>query len=488
MYQTITPFLDNIETVGIHKDAKSDTLTREQKTLSNNKRANRNSLQARSNAKHYKEVNSYIMSGVLDNHKAHDVFINYKANIQSCGTHSLFREYTAPYAVEYIGAHTCKHKLCNICNSERSKMIRRKYRTYINKNEFIDKQTGEIQSIEDFDSFHLTLTVPHSEKGFRGKHWYADELIKEFNYLRKKDFWKQHVWGGEFGIEATKHDNGLHIHIHSLLIVRKSLQNRNELHREILLNWNMQTVDEKNSRENFNESDFEKMLTSNKKLTLTDLHELNPKGSTIMGLESLFVLTKQPVSKYDKLVKEKNLYKHYVNCKEPDGLMSGIMECIKYHFEPMALNKEDNTLDFDLLAEILPAIKGKPLHRKFGNLHGVKELNVNESIESQIEDIINEVAEDNITHPDTGEPVTSTGFRYSILSLHSIFCNREKNFRICIKKSARKKELKDHTLKQALLHMLNLSIKNPEKSKTKDKHYMSLDNELFMQFDEFNLN
>lgn len=455
------------------------------KTLYNRKRGNRVSGYARQNQKLYKQTLKYVMDMSV-NDPAFPFFLNFKNRVQNCASHSLVRIHENPNTIEYIGAHTCKHKLCHICNYERSKMVRRKYRLYFDKNEFIDKQTGEIQTKDDFDFMHLTLTVPHSEqKGFRGKKWYADELIKEFNYLRKKSFWKNNVFGGEFGVEVTRNKNGLHIHIHSLLIVRKSQQNRNELHRWILMNWNMQTVDIKATRKEFGAVDLEAIRKGNKKLTDADLLKLHPQGSTLISLENLFVYNLSKKSKYDKWNAEKKVWKHYVNGLDERDFMAGIMECIKYHFEPMALNKEDLSYDFDLLSEILPAIQGKPLYRKFGNLHGVKELNINESIEAEIEDVIQEVANENITHPETGEPVENTSYRYMMVSAKSIFYDRNNKYKPFIKKSARKVLLNQYSLKEALLYMMNISFRNGIKGR--DKGEMLIDDEL-LKFDEFNLN
>lgn len=482
---SVTPFLDNIETVGIKKDSNTGQDAFKKKTLYNRKRGNRVSGYARQNVKFYNQLAPYIM-GMDSGDTSFDYFINLKNRIQNCASHTLVRVHENPNTIEYIGAHTCKNKLCHVCNYERSKMVRRKYRLYLDKNEFVDKQTGEVQTKDDFDFMHLTLTVPHSQaNGFRNKQWYADELIKEFNYLRKKAFWKERVFGGEFGVEVTRNTNGLHIHIHSLLIVRKSKQNRNELHRWLMLNWNMQTLDIKARRTEFKAEDYEAIRKGNKTLTDADLAKLNPKGSTLISLENLFVFNISKVGKFDKWDAEKKRWKHYVNSGDTKEFMSGVLECIKYHFEPMALNQDDKTYDLELLREILPAIKGKPLYRKFGNLHGVKELNINETIEGEIEDIVKETANQHVTHPETGSPVTNANFKYMMLSAKSIFYDKENNFRPFIKKSAKKVILKEDTLKSALQYMMNLSWRTAITSKSKIE--MQIDDEL-MRFDEFNPN
>eukprot|EP00903_Cladosiphon_okamuranus_P000391 g389.t1 len=243
---------------------------------------------------------------------------------------------------------------------------------------------------------HLTLTVPHSQKGWRGREWYANELMKEFNYMRKKAFWKRMVYSGEFGVEVTRNDDGMHIHIHALLLVYKRKQNRNELHRFILEAWNRQTQGS-SQRTCFSEEEITAILKSNKLLTPEYVDQLFPCGATFVGLESLYLRSTEPKRGYH-WCERSGAYKRYVSLKDgKDIFLAGIMECIKYHFEPMA-TKKDGTYDFDLICDILPAIKGKPLFRKFGAFHsgsknahpGAKELNIN----YKDENVAEEAAED----------------------------------------------------------------------------------------------
>jgi len=62
-------------------------------------------------------------------------------------------------------------------------------------------------------------------------------------------------------------------------------------------------------------------------------------------------------------------------------MMKAIMETISYHFEPHAFNKEDKTIDIDLLADLLPHVYRKILYKKFGCLHGEKALNLSNDLE-----------------------------------------------------------------------------------------------------------
>ncbi|MCB1124136.1 MAG: protein rep, partial [Verrucomicrobiae bacterium] len=170
------------------------------------------------NRLNYRELHEYLEANDVDDYSL-AYLMDFRYAINTCCRHALFREHLINGAKEFIGAHTCKNKLCTVCNAKRAKDLRRKYRLFFDKNPDL---------LHCFDFFHLTLTVPHNESGgFRGKRWYADELMREFNFMRKKQAWKDLVYAGEFGVEVTKNENGLHIHIHSLLLVHKGPQNRN---------------------------------------------------------------------------------------------------------------------------------------------------------------------------------------------------------------------------------------------------------------------
>jgi len=480
----LSPFLDSIETVGIQKTKKKDVNNISERTFFNRKRGNKISSLARKNAAEYKELQKWIMQ-MDTNHPAFEDFINFRNRLQNCCSHTLVRVHHEPNTIEFIGAHTCKHKCCHVCNSNRSKQLRRKYNMYLDKNEFVDRKTGEIFKREDFDFMHLTLTVPHTENGYKGKRWYAAELIKEFNYLRKKNYWQESVFAGEFGIEVTKNKSGLHIHLHSLLVVRKFPQSRNLLHKWILQHWNMQTATDSATRKKFTVEQLEAIKKGNKTLNETDLKSLNPTGSTLIGLESLYVMNAKKIKSTDRWDAEKGMWKHYVDVNEPKQFMYGIMECIKYHFEPMALNTHTGFMDYELLQEIIPAIKGKPLYRKFGNFHGVSELNINDNIEDEINEVISETAHENVLHPETNQPVTPDSYDYVMLSAKSIFYDRNNNFKPFVKRSAKKTKIDCFTLREAMLYMTDQSWRGQITAKNKQEVE-------FMQYypdpDEFQLN
>lgn len=200
--------------------------------------------------------------------------------------------------------------------------------------------------------------------------------------MRKKPFWKKAVYAGEYTVEFTRNQNGLHIHIHALLLVKKAEQNRNQLYEDILLAWNRQTTWEEAPRKVFSETQkaaIAKALKWENTNLVDDL--LDPTGSTLCGLESLYVL--------------KDGKKRYVNPENEKEFMAGIMECLKYHFEPCkvkkdketgeinlkqgAMNQPNGRFDIDLIIEVLPAIYGQRLYAKIGAFYGDARLNMNQT-------------------------------------------------------------------------------------------------------------
>lgn len=476
MYSNI-PFLDNKETFGINFDSVEIGFTnfdhptsKKQETESepewklrrkyNLKRGSKISSQVRQKDAMYNQLHDWWMDKNLSP-KKEEAICHLRKNISQCCHHSLFREHNGG-TKEFIGAHTCKHKMCPVCNAQRSKKTRKVWRSFFERNPELMKQ---------YDFMHLTLTVPHTQKGWRGKQWYAEELMKEFNYIRKKATWKKHVYGGEFGIEATRGNNGFHIHIHALLLVKKSKQNRNYLHQFILEAWNRQTKGS-SSRSTFTPEEQEAILKSNKLLTKEKVNQLFPCGATLIGLDGLYI--------------QNGSSRRYITPKDSqDTFLAGIMECIKYHFEPIAL-KEDGTYDFDLIADILPEIKGKSLYRRFGAFHSrsknahhdVKSLSLNFKEEDAITNIAEEVEEfgrEEITHPETGEVVAREDYRYFLVNLSKVLFDPEDDFKIKISPGVKIRYLSAVTVIDALVDMeliaMHSQINKHNLITTKTKYY-----------------
>ena len=445
----------------------------------NRKRSNRVSNLKREANKLCKQMYAYLLDPPAEVPQEDlNVLEKCGRQISTCATHSLYREHFAGDAVEYIGSATCKHKICPICNSERSKKLRRKWMTFL---------TDNPELLRDYDPMHLTLTVPHTAAhGFRGEQFYAMTLINIFKELRREVWFSGRpaiearaatedkparkgrdeilgaVHGGEYGVEVTRNENGLHFHIHSLLFVRKGEQNRNHLHRQIMLAWNWATLDQNAQRQAFGPTELAAIKKGNKLLDDADLAQLIPQGSTLIGLESLFVLSDTKKGARDVWQPEKKQWKHYVNANNIGDLISGVMECLKYHFEPLALKKHGTAdYDFALLVELLPKIFRKPLYQKFGAFRGVKELNINppKNAGAEADELLADFAHDEVINPDTLREAEREEYTYFVASVSSVYHFNEHGLRPYIPKKAPRMYLHEsRNLGEALRVMIDMSI------------------------------
>jgi len=304
-----------------------------------------------------------------------------------CSNFSLYGQTIDTGDLTYFASVMCGNKCCFVCNFARQKRVRRKYfkwfadnptvyligkgkaRKHVTKTRYQDhyKARGyEIIREEAYDIMHLTLTVPHyADSGFNGDQYYYEAIAQRFHNMRNEaSGWNDLVFGGEYGIETTRTDNGLHIHIHALLFVKQSYRNRNTLHRLILQEWNRRTENRASSRQSLDARAIQQIKKSNRDFSDDFVKSLNPRATTMINLETIYSYREgEKVRTYN------------FNSKE---MLYAVMEAIKYHFEPLAFDKENKEFDFDLLSEIMPVIYKKQLYKKFGCLHGEKALNLKE--------------------------------------------------------------------------------------------------------------
>lgn len=453
----IDPFLDNIGTVGtptIKQTFEGNALV----TFRNRKRGFMHSEGAAVNKRVYFQLQQYLTKSKPNDipDESLDQLLTLRTRISECCKHSLFREFHEGDELQFIAAHTCDHKYCFVCNKLRSKTIRRKFAILL-------EQYPELK--ENYDFMHLTLTVKHDKNGWNGEKFYASKLIEKFNFMRKKKWWINQVYAGEFGVEITKNENGLHIHIHSLLLVHRERGNRNRLHREILLHWNKATAPDYDTAHNPLSPEIRaEIKKGNRTITDMDTALMTDTGATFIGLENLYTLHKEkvPGSKYCERSKAYKLYSDKAKDKDK-ALLAGVMECIKYHFEPSGMYMDEGRLDFDLLNEILPKIYRKPLYRKFGAFHsgtknahpGAKLLNFNDSVKETPEAVLAETGNEQVTHPSTGVPVEREEFSYFISRADKIYYDKSDGYRPFMSRNSKKVYLHNaHTVLDALFDML----------------------------------
>lgn len=321
--------------------------------------------------------------------------------LTACAGLSLYAE--QPGGTVGITGHLCGDKLCFVCNSQRSRVTRRKYRSWFEANQVLFEVTtvkgipkvvtayqlqkyfeGASYTPVTYDVMHFTLTVAHTKgEGFRGKQLYYDEFTKCMTDLRRLKFWKDNVLGGEYGFETERKNNGAHIHVHGLMFVRRFRGNRNFVHRELLKNWNRLTIDETRQNQQFTNVIIEGIFKGNSSLTYSDLNDIDLRGATIINMDSIHYF--------------ENKKKVYITDFSDPRMMKGIMEAIKYHFEPAFFDKKENQFDLQAVADIKPLIHGKALYKKFGCLVGETSLNINENIAVEYADAVEDI------DPGTGE-------------------------------------------------------------------------------------
>ena len=419
----------------------------------------------RKNNKLTKEMKHYIATAEMTEVQE-SRFLKLKKDVGNCSNAAIYRESLADGHVTYIGAATCKNKLCFVCNWARQKNIRRKYMAWFKTNQTIVelhrtdnnrtllKYTTEaryaankyplwqFEARLEYDLMHLTLTVPHHAKtGFNGELYYFEKLTALFNRMRKEcDMWKFLVLGGEYGIETTKKDNGHHIHIHSLLLVRRERQSRNKLHKAVLKFWNNVTIDQSVARIRFTTDVIEKIIKGNRLLDVEFVKQLDPKGTTWIDLQNIYTFSESG---------EKERSAKW-NSKE---MMVAVMETISYHFEPFAFDKEYQKFDLKLMAELAPVLYGKRLYDKFGCLYGEKSLNVTDDTNAadEYEEVVAEFVDE-----ETGE--ISTANKFWLANPLYVQHRHDNNFNIELTAETRRRaiQLEAQTTKQAVKKMADM--------------------------------
>lgn len=431
----------------------------------NNKRSKKLTYLKAENQKLKREIENYIKKTTVD---TETMILVYKLlkSLNYCSNLSLYAH--SGNDIQLITSITCNHKICNICNWNRQKKIRRKYFRWFAENETLNVvakgdtrkmiTNSQLNKYEEkgyeilntsvkYDLMHLTLTVPHSENGWKGKIFYFDEIKRAFNFMRKTSEWLEWVYGGEYGVESTKNNEGYHIHIHSLLFVKRGTQNRNHLHKEILRIWNRLTVDQNNNRQPFTDNQVEAIKKGNKLIDDEFIYHLKPSGSTIINLETIYTIGEDG----------KKRRSPQWNSEE---MIRAVLETISYHFTPKMFSLSENSHDIESIINILQPVYGQILYFKFGCLHGEKSLNIKDDSLLEDYDESNEIIDE-----ETGEILERQFFVTNPLNLY----NKGNDDKIELKRIAqdRIKLLRTHTGRGAVEQLISLAMeKNTNEVKT----------------------
>lgn len=405
------------------------------------------------------------------------LLLKYKDRLETCARLSLYRTANKGRQSTLITGLTCNHRLCNICNMIRSRKLRRKWSSFLQDDTrdilirrrqchmfgldygcYSHKENPQYTSgaeiMQKFDMMHLTLTMPHTGGRWNDREYYAAELLKKFHLLRQSKWWLDVVFGGEYTIETTLSANGLHIHLHALVLTDKQYTgSRNYLYENIFLSWNRLTVNYSDTRS--------PVITDEKRIagimaTHADwnknkqefldkiLPHLDARGATMVGLKSLY--HEIPYSKVNKFNSntvfkgDDGRYFHYCKSGNAGSMLKGVVECLKYHFEPCALEQpgEPNLLNQDLLKAVLPNIYRQRLYGKFGGFYGVKQLNVMEDPVSitDLQEDLQDTGKD-IFDPATGGGIETSEYHYRILDARNVALDEEKKHTLISRKKTK---------------------------------------------------
>lgn len=271
---------------------------------------------------------------------------------------AIFKSPTAEhYTSQTIGFTCSKHRLDPTYNQVKSYALRALVRNWLH----------EEQIWERFKPMHLVLTVPHKNGEYMGKKFYAKEMDRQFNFLRKQKFWKKYIHGGIKCFEVTrKGKNGLHVHIHAL-ILQKPQYSRNQVHLELIEAWQKMTGGYMSHYETL--YSHKRVDPSNKKSPWI-LHT-DERGNKV----------------WDEARQEWKKEKFYIDEKEPwfaqlskeeklEEYTKGVLECIKYHFKYESFRKRSkqgkllkDEWDIDLIKDILQYSKNMRMYDRFGKLY-----------------------------------------------------------------------------------------------------------------------
>ncbi len=291
-------------------------------------------------------------------------------------------------------------------------LIKSKYDKAVKNNVLKNKHLiGKVK----YNLMFLTLTLPHTrEFGFNGDKFYYKKIKELFTNLRQQPFFQSSIYGGIFSFETTtnkkiytlqkgnktltmsefdytkqkrngiligfkvikviddkKSGSGLHIHVHSLILVRKQLGNRDLLHKEILKHWNDVTVN-KQSISTMSDFRIEKIRKGNKLIDFDFCKKLKPKGATQISLENIYTYVDGK--------------KVYPKDWGGEAMIKAVLEAVKYQFEPQAFDKKYNEYDIDLLGLILHHTKNFRSTGKWGVLYGASELNLRNTADNIFEE------------------------------------------------------------------------------------------------------
>jgi hypothetical protein len=265
-----------------------------------------------------------------------------------------------------------KHRFDMVWLWRKSQLIRNIYREYLVANEDLRKNSHPI---------HMVLTVPHKDGFFNGKKFYAREILEFFKEMRRCRFWKDHVHGGEYGLEIKKSKtNGLHIHVHSLVFLNKTCT-VNEFRTWLKEKWqdltggcmvHAETLYYYKRKDN-GQYITEQVRKKNKHGEWEDINSLE----IVPASEGYNSETGdwEVIEEHFKPVPVERRKKHYIGENSTvDEYLQGVLECIKYHFKHDACEDENGSWDLQLMTDILNNSRRLRFYSRFGKFYKERAL------------------------------------------------------------------------------------------------------------------
>lgn len=339
--------------------------------------------------------------------------------------------------------HACSRaKLDQVWNLRKEQIVRRTYQTWLAK--------GMADGwLYNYTPVHIMLTVPHQGGIYKEKRFYGDEILSDFNLVRKNPLWLAMVHGGEYGLETKRgrKDNGLHIHVHSFTLLNSHYDYRvlAKASREDLL-WLIWQADLRSRERVFDSEEavalyFEEHKRKELSKIVWDtyrgravtvgefqnvLYRLweRQTGGFKIWVERLYRFKKYPkeagqskaawVTEYvkpkgwDTSARETEINigapfpelklqrkKFYINQDSPvEDWTAGILECIKYHFKGDTFyDAKTREWDVLLMMEVLNNTVNKRFYGRFGAFYRTPELSFNFGQEDQAEGVLPEASE-----------------------------------------------------------------------------------------------
>ena len=316
-----------------------------------------------------------------------------------------------------------KNRLDPVWNYRKSKLIRKAWHGYLK----------ESNIHEQYLPIHLVLTVPHKDGVWKDDSFYGRKLINAYNTLRKDKMFKQFIYGGEYGLECkkSKSGNGFHIHIHSMLFQHPQYP-INVVREWVVQRWRTLTGNDSS----YSGIHYEQLYCYKRDESGQFVSEEREVISGTMEVED----EDEGEYAYEPVIEQKQVRKKFRvgPGSSPEDYLSGVMECIKYHFKPGCLKKEDGTFDFDLIRAILNNTKNLRMYSRFGALYKEKKLDFSrmekptkkqtgEEIDEEVVMAKLDTVLERLVNPFTLQPAKLSEFRMAI-SCPEFLSHRPKDY------------------------------------------------------------